>query len=178
MTSIGKRKITLKNTEKLLEGIISGKIDKKEARKRFNSIADDANKLNRLELAEPRKKMLPIFKQLQEIFMGTKADDEVDNVTDDKIDDEDNEYGEEIDTTDMPDLESEESAAQRREHEGKGLKILTLQQRLNRLPISLAQLKVGNNSEKLKNERRQLLYLLYRSKKLCKTIYNNLINAI
>ena len=62
MTIIGKRKITLKNTEKLLEGIISGKIDKKEARQMFNSIANDANKLNRLELTEPRTKMFPIFK--------------------------------------------------------------------------------------------------------------------
>ena len=55
MTSIGKRKITLKNAEKLLERIISGKIDKKEARKMYNSIADNANKLNRSELTEPRK---------------------------------------------------------------------------------------------------------------------------
>ena len=47
----------------------------------------------------------------------------------------------------------------------KGLKILTPNQMLSRLPISLAQLKAGNNSEKLKNEIRQLLYSLYRSKK-------------
>ena len=49
---------------------------------------------------------------------------------------------------------------------------------LSRLPISLAQLEAENNSEKLKNETRQLLYSLYRSKKLSKTDYNNLINAI
>ena len=49
---------------------------------------------------------------------------------------------------------------------------------LSRLPISLAQLKAGNNSKKLKNEIRQLLYSLYRSKKLSKTIYEPLINAI
>ena len=49
---------------------------------------------------------------------------------------------------------------------------------LSTLPISLAQLKAGYNSQKLKNEMRQLLYSLYRSKKLSKTIYNNLINAI
>ena len=53
--------------------------------------------------------------------------------------------------------------------EGKGLKILTPNQMLSRLPISLAQLKAGNNSEKLKNEIRQLLYSLYRSKKSYKT---------
>ena len=47
---------------------------------------------------------------------------------------------------------------------------------LSRVPINLAQLQAGNNSEKLKNEVRQLFYLLYRSKKLSKTIYNNLIN--
>ena len=54
---------------------------------------------------------------------------------------------------------------------GSGLKILTPNQMLSRLPISLAQLKAGNNSEKLKNEIRQLLYSLYRSKKLTKQLY-------
>ena len=49
---------------------------------------------------------------------------------------------------------------------------------LSRLPIILAQPKAGNNSEKHKNEIRQLLYSLYRSKKLSKTIYNGLINTI
>ena len=65
-----------------------------------------------------------------------------------------------------------------RYQEGQGLKILTLNQMLSRLPITLAQLKAGNNSEKFKNEIKQLLHLLYRSKKLSKTIYNNLINTI
>ena len=87
-------------------------------------------------------------------------------------------FDEQPDTTDMPDLESEESTAQGRNQQGQGQKILTPNQMLCRLPISLAQLKVGNNSEKLKNEIRQLLYSLYRSEKLTKTIYNNLINII
>ena len=78
-----------------------------------------------------------------------------------------------IDTTDMPDLESEESAT-----EGKGLKVLTLNQILRRLPFSLAQLKGGNSSEKLKNEIRQLLYSLYRSKKLTKQLYKSLVDII
>ena len=47
-----------------------------------------------------------------------------------------------------------------------------------RLPILLDQLKAVNNSEKLKNEIRQIVYSLYRSKDLSKTIYNNLINTI
>ena len=49
---------------------------------------------------------------------------------------------------------------------------------LSRLPILLAQLKAGNNSEKLKNEIRQIVYSLYRSKNLSKTIYNSLMNTI
>ena len=77
----------------------------------------------------------------------------------------------------MSELESEESAAERR-NQGEGLKILTPNQMLSRLPITLAQLKAGNISQKLINEIRQLSYSLYRSKKLTKTIYNHLINAI
>ena len=60
----------------------------------------------------------------------------------------------------------------------KGLKILTPNQMLSRLPISLAQLKAGNNSEKLKNEIRQILYSLYRSKILTKNVYKSLVNII
>ena len=60
----------------------------------------------------------------------------------------------------------------------KGLKILTPNQMLSRLPIFLAQLKAGNNSEKLKNEIRQILYSLYRSKKLTKNVYKSLVNII
>ena len=58
----------------------------------------------------------------------------------------------------------------RQNQEGQGLKVSTPNQMLSRLPISLAQLKAGNNSKKLKKEIRQLLYSLYRSKKLSKTI--------
>ena len=61
---------------------------------------------------------------------------------------------------------------------GEGLKILAPNQMLSRLPITLAQLKAGNNSEKLKNEIRQLLHSLYRSKKLTKQIYKSLIDTI
>ena len=61
---------------------------------------------------------------------------------------------------------------------GSGQKILTPQQMLARLPILLAQIKVGNNSQELKNEIRQLLYSLYRSKQISKTVYKNLIVTI
>ena len=62
--------------------------------------------------------------------------------------------------------------------EGKELKILTNKLMLNRLSILLAQIQAGNNSNKLKNEIRQILYSLYRSKVLTKTVYNNLIKSI
>ena len=65
----------------------------------------------------------------------------------------------------------------RQNQEGKGLKILTPNQMLSRLPITLAQTKSANNLEKLKNEIRQLLYSLHRSRNLTKTLYNNLINT-
>ena len=74
----------------------------------------------------------------------------------------------------MPPLESEEEA----EKKGHGLKILTPKQMIIRLPILLAQLKVENNSQKLKNEIRQLLYSLCRSKNLSKIIYDHLIDTI
>ena len=61
---------------------------------------------------------------------------------------------------------------------GAGLKLLTDKQMLNHLPILLAQIQAGNDSIKLKNEIRQILYLLYRSKVLTKTMYNNLIKSI
>ena len=49
---------------------------------------------------------------------------------------------------------------------------------LKRLPIALAQIKAGNNSECLLNEIRQIVYSLYRSKEITKTVYNNIINSI
>ena len=49
---------------------------------------------------------------------------------------------------------------------------------LSRLPITLAQLKAGNNSKKLKNEIRQLLYSLYRSKNMTEQVYKSLISII
>ena len=57
----------------------------------------------------------------------------------------------------------------------KMLKILTPNQMLKRLPIALAQVKAGNNSESLLNEIRQIVYSLYRSKEITKKVYNNII---
>ena len=66
----------------------------------------------------------------------------------------------------------------KRKQEGQGIKILKRNQMFSRLPISFAQLEAGNNSNKLKNEIRQLLYSLYRSKNMTKQVYNNLIKPL
>ena len=71
-------------------------------------------------------------------------------------------------------LEAKEMARQ----EGEGLKILTPNQMLKRLPIALAQIKAGNNSESLLNEIKQIVYSLYRLKEITKKVYNNIINSI
>ena len=64
------------------------------------------------------------------------------------------------------------------ETKGTGLKILTPKQMLQRLPIALAQVKAGNNSESLLNEIRQIVYSLYQSKEINKKVYNIIIKSI
>ena len=64
------------------------------------------------------------------------------------------------------------------EFKGKGLKILIPKQMLQSLPISLAQVKAGNNSESLLNEIRQIIYSFYQSKQITKKVYNNIIKLI
>ena len=58
------------------------------------------------------------------------------------------------------------------------LKILTPKQMLERLPIALAQVKAGNNSENLLNEIRQIIYSLYQSKEITKKMYSNFIRSL
>ena len=64
------------------------------------------------------------------------------------------------------------------EQGGTGLKILTPKQMLQRLPIALAQVKAVNNSEKLLNEIREIVYSLYQSKEITKKVSNNIIKSI
>ena len=83
--------------------------------------------------------------------------------------DEEQEYEESI---------AERTKIRRQNQKGSGLRILTSRQMLSRLPVSLVQLNAGINPEKLKDDIRQLLYSLYRSKKLNKAIYKHLTNTI
>ena len=127
---------------------------------------DKAEQISGLGPTVKRQKILKMINYLGEIFSASTAEDEESDITD---------------IIDRPDLESEESTAQRSNQsriKGQGLKILTPKQIFSRLPISLAQLKAENNSGKLKNEIRQLSCSLYRSIKLAKIIYKSLINII
>ena len=153
--------ITLDKAESLLKDISLKKMDRLEIKEKYSDFVEDVKKiLNKQLVTTNEKDMIKMLSLLKEIIKPN------DKKTPD----------EQQDTTNMPELESEESVKQRRNRQGKGLKILMPNQILSRLPISLAQLKAGNNSEKLKDEIRQLLYSLYRSKKLTKEIYKSLIN--
>ena len=73
---------------------------------------------------------------------------------------------------------SRASEAKHQAKQGKELKILTPKLMLKRLPIALAQIRVGNSSESLLNEIRQITFSLYRSKVITKKVYNNIIKSI
>ena len=151
-TNVDGREITLDNTESLLKDLGNGILDRHEFKNRYYDIVNDVESIVNLPITtRNKKKLVEIMSLLKEIPKP--------------------------DTTDMPELE-EEFAAEKRNQQGQGLKILTPDQMLRRLTITLALLKAGNNTQQLINEITQLLYSLYRPKKLTKTIYIHLIDAI
>ena len=120
----------INNTENLLKDLGIGLVDGHEFKNRYNDIVDDIKAIvDKATITKNKKKIVKTMSVLREI-LKTKSNKQTD-------------------TTDMPELESEESTAERRKIDGKGLKILTPGQMLSRLPITLAQLKAGNNSQKL-----------------------------
>ena len=173
---------------KLIQDIEHSKITHETSLKMITDIRNNIKRLDDLdEFNSDQVKVINALFMLDEIFtemfkwyklsdtgytlLRSKSDKKESDIVKQKSD-------KQPDTTDMPDLESEKSAAQRRNQQGKGLKILTQNQMLNRLPISLAQLKAGNNSEKLKNEIRQLFSSLYKSNELTKQLYKGLTGII
>ena len=124
------REITLDNTENLLEHT-NGILDGHEFKNRCNNIVKDVEAIvNNVLITRSQAKIVEILLLLKEILNPKKSD-------------------EQPDITDMSELGSEASAAERRNKSGEGLKILTPNQICSRLPITLAQLKAGNNSDKL-----------------------------
>ena len=120
----------INNTENLLKDLGIGLVDGHEFKNRYNDTVDDIKAIvDKATITKNKKKIVKTMSVLREI-LKTKSNKQTD-------------------ATDMPELESEESTAERRKIDGKGLKILTPGQMLSRLPITLAQLKAGNNSQKL-----------------------------
>ena len=79
-----------------------------------------------------------------------------------------------VDLSDMPPLEGDQEEVK----EETGLKVLTPNKLLTRRLLLLAPVKAGNNSKKLKNEIRKILYLLYQHNKITKKVYNNFIKSL
>ena len=147
---------------------------------RFNKIKDPITflgniKKGEISLEEAKKQQQDYYNYLNMIRKGNKSANQKRTLANINIlfDARDNaikfieDYGSMI-------LEAKRLAKQ----EGEGLKILTPNQILKRLLIALAQIKAGNHSESLLNEIRQIVYYLYRSKKITKMLYNNIINLI
>ena len=65
-----------------------------------------------------------------------------------------------------------------KQQKGKWIKILTPKQMLQRLAIALTQVKLGNASEKLLNEIREIIYFLYQNKEITKNVYNNITSSV
>ena len=172
-------------SNKLLHDITDSNTTHEEALKRITNIRDNITTIiNQKILNLNQTEVVNTFFMVDEVFTGktkmVKEDDKgVLNVFEVKKSNTARQEftkqpNEQPDTTTMPDLESDKSA----DLEGEGLKILPSSQMLSRLLVSLPQLKAENNSEKLKNEFRQLLYSLYRSEKLTINIYKSLIDII
>ena len=78
----------------------------------------------------------------------------------------------------IPLMTSEAKNKAKNKTSGKRLKLLTSKQLLQRLPIALAQVEVGNNSGNLLNENRQIVYYFYQSKEITRTVYDNIIKSL
>ena len=141
--------------KKLIKDIPNSKTTKNDVINSLKEYSGYIEGIKNLKRTGNRPTIISTYTDFVKLF-GPDYFDETDNKTDGKAD------NEEIDTANMSDLKTKESAPQRKRQEAKGLKILTPQQMLTRLPISLAQLEAGNNSEKIKIEIRQLLHSLYR----------------
>ena len=147
----GGKVIKTNESNKLLHEIENIQITYEEALQIIENIRSDINKIILTQNLNPNQiNVLNTIFMVNQTFTGESRSVGVNNegnleVFKEKSDKEKQESNEKLDTTDMPGLESEESAAERRNQQGKGLKILTSDQMLSRLPITLAQLKPGDN---------------------------------
>ena len=180
--------INVNDSYELIRDYEDGKITHAEALKKINKIHSDIERINDQDSFYENQVLVlnthfladanftGEFKRYKKVGNEYKRFES--NINREESDTVTQQSDEQPDTTDMPDLESEEPAAQRKNQQEKVLKILTPNQMLKIDYQFLYQLKAGNSSEKLKNEIRQLLYSFYRSKKLTKqlTLFKDEIN--
>ena len=145
-----KNKFDTENITKSLKKLCNKFINFDEFNEEYNKFTDNVAKLENFKSKKEKGSVSPNQKKIRRHGRDLK------------------------DIVDLYNIKSDSDTSKK----GEGLKILTNKQMLNRLPILLAQIEAGNNSKSLKNEIRQILYSLYRSKVLIKTIYNNLIKSI
>ena len=164
----GSKVINIYESNKLLHEIENSQISYEEVLKRMENVRSHINKLISMQSLKLNQiNVLNTLFMVNEIFTGESESVEVNKegnfkVFKEKLNKEKQESDEQLDNRDMPELESEESGAERRNQQGQGIKILPPDQMLSRLPITLAQLIAGDDSQKFVNEIRQLLYSLCR----------------
>ena len=141
------------NSKELFNAIKNNQIKFSEAKNEQNEFL---NKLSNIKIGKKTTEQKKVIKNIEKFYLSREDDinffrDYIEMLSDANYD------------------------AKQNETKGKGLKILTPKQMLQRLPIALAQVKAGNNSENLLNEIRQIVYSLYQSKQITKKVCNNII---
>ena len=139
------------NSKELFNAIKNNQIKFSEAKNEQNEFL---NKLSNIKIGKKTTEQKKVIKNIEKFYLSREDDinffrDYIEMLSDANYD------------------------AKQNETKGKGLKILTPKQMLQRLPIALAQVKAGNNSESLLNEIRQIVYSLYQSKQITKKVCNN-----
>ena len=169
VTYFDDKSISSNDIKNFVNDILSEKVDAYNGRDEYYKRIRPLSSLNNLAFKSKknyyRKILNMYFSDLQYILLRTDDFNKMSTSTD-------------TSDTRSPNIKRRYAGVKNKNQSAKRLKIITPQQRPTRLGISLAQLQAGNNSQKLKNEIRQLLYSLYRSKKLSKNIYENLIKTI
>ena len=138
----------------------------------FNAIIN-----NQIEFSEVKNKQNEFLNKLNNIEIGKKSIEQKETINLENFylsrEEVVNFFRDYIEMTSDTNYDSKHSETKEKE-----LKILTPKQMIQRLPIALAQVKAGNNSESVLNEIRQILYSLYQSKQITKKVCNNIIKSI
>ena len=169
-----KSKVTGKEVKNLINHIINKANTKnidKETKEMYNNIVNIAGKMYEANIKKPtnnRTKLIDIFKLAEEIIFGNniselETEEEAEKRARSSESDKENQRKSRVKQAEES-VKKIETILKNGKQSAKGLKIMTPNQLLARLPILLAQKQAGNNSQKLNNEIRQIIYSLYQLK--------------